>query len=213
MSDRSPTTDPQDGMLSVDELRKRIVEILGLEFSPDGLPDWLLTRDEGGVVIEGIDYHDEVNELLALFTAATSEKLPASGDSLKPSNSGELDYLSTPSKNTDFASGDEALRDLTMGLMTKHFAEQVKSLTIVDYNGKTVPLLDYLLPYINTAKQTAVAEAEMKAEHYWIKYYGDQRKFLDGSDGDMAQINELKRHQQLHKDRLAEMRNVLEGKS
>lgn len=59
---------------------------------------------------------------------------------------------------------------------------------------------------------TTVAKETLKAEHYWIKYYGDQRKFLDGSDGDEAEIRELNRHQQLHKDRLAELEK-LEGES
>lgn len=46
-------------------------------------------------------------------------------------------------------------------------------------------------------------EAQINTEHYWIRYYGEQRKIYDGGDGDMPEINELKRHQQLHKYRLA----------
>lgn len=72
--------------------------------------------------------------------------------------------------------------------------------------GKTYDPETMVLPVVAKAKLSALlVEARIKSEHYWIKYYGDQRKFLDGSDGDIPAIRELDRHQQLHKDRLEEL--------
>jgi len=51
------------------ELREKLVEIWGLEESPDGEPDHILTRDETGEVLEGTDYSEEVDQTVALFEA------------------------------------------------------------------------------------------------------------------------------------------------
>jgi hypothetical protein len=48
-------------------IRGRIADILGLETSPDGEPYYLLTYDEYGVVIEGVDMSQEVEELAQLY--------------------------------------------------------------------------------------------------------------------------------------------------
>lgn len=50
------------------ELRASIVEILGLEVSPDGKPDHLLTySDDDNTPVDGTDYSSEVNAIMALL--------------------------------------------------------------------------------------------------------------------------------------------------
>lgn len=62
------------------ELRTAIVEILGLEVSPDGEPDQLLSRDENDNVIEGSDWSEEVDQLLALFSKTLEAKTKEAQD-------------------------------------------------------------------------------------------------------------------------------------
>lgn len=58
--------------------------------------------------------------------------------------------------------------DLTMSLMTKHFVDQVKGLTITDYNGKEVALTDYLIPYLsNISIQSRKDEAKYIFDILW----------------------------------------------
>jgi hypothetical protein len=48
-------------------IRGRIADILGLETSPHGEPHYLLTYDEEGTVLEGVDFSNEVEELAQLY--------------------------------------------------------------------------------------------------------------------------------------------------
>lgn len=51
----------------------QIAEILGLETSPDGEPYHLLTRDEDGNILEGVDYSDEVRHLERMLLEARKQ--------------------------------------------------------------------------------------------------------------------------------------------
>ena len=53
------------------ELRKQITDILGLEVSPDDEPDQLLEYNEAGEVTGGVDFSEEVDQLLALIAEQT----------------------------------------------------------------------------------------------------------------------------------------------
>ena len=75
---------------------------------------------------------------------------------------------------------------------------------------KDRPLSEAIAVLVESYCRTQATKQAIADEHYWIKHYGDRRKFLDGSDGDMPEINELKRHQQLHKDRIATLQARLE---
>ena len=57
------------------ELVKKIPEILGLETTPDGVPNYLLIRDEDDEVIEAIDFSDEVVGLKQFFIEKMREML------------------------------------------------------------------------------------------------------------------------------------------
>ena len=61
--------------MAEDELRQKIVDIFGLEVAPNGLPDHLLIRDENDVVLEGMDFSHEVNQIVQLFNAYTTNKI------------------------------------------------------------------------------------------------------------------------------------------
>jgi len=79
-----------------------------------------------------------------------------------------------------------------------------------DYYGKSYMVdepfsLAEATAAITNMLNEARVDQQLKDEHYWIKHYGDQRKFLDGSDGDIPAIRDLSRQQQLHKDRLAHL--------
>ena len=92
--------------------------------------------------------------------------------------------------------------------MSKNLEEELDKIFVEDYtNGLCLPLDDDA----KIAIKRLITQEQVKAEHHWIKYYGDQRKFLDGSDGDIPAIQELNRHQQLHKDKLAELEKELES--
>ena len=54
---------------------EEIADILGLEVDPEGNPNMLLTYDEDGKVLEGVDFNDEVKELVDLLTSHTTQRL------------------------------------------------------------------------------------------------------------------------------------------
>lgn len=64
-----PTPSPID----VQEIEKKIVDILGLETAPDGTPNMLLERDADDVLLGGTNFQDEVKQLVSLLSQATEK--------------------------------------------------------------------------------------------------------------------------------------------
>jgi uncharacterized Zn finger protein (UPF0148 family) len=54
----------------MEELRAKIVEILGTETDPHGEPDKYLIRDEYDQIVQGIDFKPEIDALVAVTQAA-----------------------------------------------------------------------------------------------------------------------------------------------
>lgn len=55
-------------------LREKLIEILGLETAPDDQPEFLLTRDENGTILEGVSFSEELDQILNLFSDTLKEK-------------------------------------------------------------------------------------------------------------------------------------------
>jgi len=117
----------------------------------------------------------------------------------KPTSKDELNVLATDSDDII----TKILFELKYG---KNFSGTANLKKI---NEATTALKTLLTSEKNKADTQRELQSQLVSEHYWIRYYGEQRKYLDGSDGDMPQINELKRHQQLHKDKLADLTSQL----
>lgn len=56
--------------MSKEDMKMKIVEILGLETDECGNENMLLIRNEKGKILYGIDYTEEVNELVLLVKKA-----------------------------------------------------------------------------------------------------------------------------------------------
>lgn len=56
-----------------DDLKSQIADILGLETAPDGQPHHLLIRNGRDEVVEGSDFQEEVDQIVALLSARDEE--------------------------------------------------------------------------------------------------------------------------------------------
>lgn len=80
---------PADGSDEQVAVKQKIADILGLETDPDGNPYYLLTRDYGGTIVEGVNYSDVVSEIVEyIATAKTEAAREALEDVLKNSSGG-----------------------------------------------------------------------------------------------------------------------------
>ena len=55
-------------------MEERVKEILGLEVSPHGEPNFFLIRDSEGNILEGMDFSDEVEQLEELVSLAVQQE-------------------------------------------------------------------------------------------------------------------------------------------
>ncbi len=58
--------------MKTNELKNKIKEILGLEIDPNGDDYMFLIRDGNGKLLNGIDFSDEVEQIVSLLSSHTS---------------------------------------------------------------------------------------------------------------------------------------------
>jgi len=56
-----------------EEARERVYDILGLEVDPSGQDEMYLIRDEDGEIIEGIDFREELDQIVALISSSVQK--------------------------------------------------------------------------------------------------------------------------------------------